>query len=534
MGRSCASRPRASRPACARSASAAATASRRTCRTSPRPSRRSSPTAGLGAVWSSCSPDFGARSVIDRFAQIEPTVLLAVDGYRYGGRDFDRGAVVEEIHARVGGRLVRLGYLGRERLGGRLPRRGRGSPSSCSSRSTSTTRCGSCTPAARPACPRRSSRATAGSCSSSSSTRTCTSTCTPHDRAFWFTTTGWMMWNFLVGVLLTPASIVLYDGNPATPTLDRLWDLAAEAGDHVLRHERGVHRGVHEGGRASGGADGARDLRALRSVGSTGLAAVAGGLSLGLRRARRRHVAVLDERRHRRLHGVRRRRAAAAGLRGRAAGALAGLRRAGLRPRRPAAGRRRRRARHHPADAVDAAALLERPGRRAAARGVLRRCTRASGATATGSRSRRAGRRSSTAAATRRSTAAACGWGRARSTARCSRWRRSSTRWSSTSTAGWRCSSCCASGGELDDDAARARSRGASARTARRATCPTTSSPSPRSRARCRASCSRCRSSGSCAAPTPERVASRDSLANPAALDWFAAFARERAAGHRG
>ncbi|MGH2944570.1 MAG: AMP-binding protein, partial [Solirubrobacteraceae bacterium] len=47
-------------------------------------------TAGLGAVWSSCSPDFGARSVIDRFAQIEPTVLLAVDGYRYGGRDFDR------------------------------------------------------------------------------------------------------------------------------------------------------------------------------------------------------------------------------------------------------------------------------------------------------------------------------------------------------------------------------------------------------------------------------------------------------------
>ena len=47
------------------------------------------------------------------------------------------------------------------------------------------------------------------------------------DRVFWFTTTGWMMWNFLVGVLLTPASIVLFDGNPGTPTLDRLWDLAA-------------------------------------------------------------------------------------------------------------------------------------------------------------------------------------------------------------------------------------------------------------------------------------------------------------------
>ena len=50
------------------------------------------------------------------------------------------------------------------------------------------------------------------------------------DRVFWFTTTGWMMWNFLVGVLLTPASIVLYRRHPGTPTLDRLWDLAAEAG----------------------------------------------------------------------------------------------------------------------------------------------------------------------------------------------------------------------------------------------------------------------------------------------------------------
>ena len=66
--------------------------------------------AGLGAIWSSCSPDFGARSVVDRFAQIEPKVLLAVDGYRYGGRDHDRTAVVDEIHAQVGGTLVRFGY----------------------------------------------------------------------------------------------------------------------------------------------------------------------------------------------------------------------------------------------------------------------------------------------------------------------------------------------------------------------------------------------------------------------------------------
>ena len=76
-------------------------------------------TASIGAVWSSCSPDFGARSVIDRFAQIEPKVLLAVDGYRYNGRDFDRRETVDGIAAEIGGRVVRLGYLERRRLGGR-------------------------------------------------------------------------------------------------------------------------------------------------------------------------------------------------------------------------------------------------------------------------------------------------------------------------------------------------------------------------------------------------------------------------------
>ncbi|HEY8481956.1 MAG TPA: AMP-binding protein, partial [Spirillospora sp.] len=56
-------------------------------------------TASLGAIWSSCSPDFGSSSVIDRFAQIEPKVLIAVDGYAYNGRDFDRRDVVAEIEA---------------------------------------------------------------------------------------------------------------------------------------------------------------------------------------------------------------------------------------------------------------------------------------------------------------------------------------------------------------------------------------------------------------------------------------------------
>ena len=68
-------------------------------------------TASIGAIWSSCSPDFGPRSVVDRFAQIEPKVLLAVDGYRYNGRDFDRRETVTRIAAETGGEVLMLGYL---------------------------------------------------------------------------------------------------------------------------------------------------------------------------------------------------------------------------------------------------------------------------------------------------------------------------------------------------------------------------------------------------------------------------------------
>src|SRR5688572_4982272 len=68
-------------------------------------------TASLGAVWSSAAPEFGRRSVIDRFAQIEPKVLLAIDGYRYGGKDFDRREAVAAIAAEIGAPAVTLEYL---------------------------------------------------------------------------------------------------------------------------------------------------------------------------------------------------------------------------------------------------------------------------------------------------------------------------------------------------------------------------------------------------------------------------------------
>jgi acetoacetyl-CoA synthetase len=222
-------------------------------------------TAGLGAIWSSCSPDFGARSVVDRFAQIEPKVLLAVDGYRYGGRDHARDDVVADIHAQVGGALVRLGYLD-----------GSGWEDGFLGAVDAELELAA-VPFDHPLWVLYSSGTTGlpkaivhghgGILLEQLKKLNLHIDAHAGDRIFWFTTTGWMMWNFLVGALLTPASIVLYDGSPGTPSLDRLWDLAAEAqitcfGTSAAFIASCMKAGVQP---AAG-----RDLGALRSVGSTG------------------------------------------------------------------------------------------------------------------------------------------------------------------------------------------------------------------------------------------------------------------------
>jgi acetoacetyl-CoA synthetase len=222
--------------------------------------------ASLGAIWSSAAPEFGARSVVDRFGQIEPKVLLAIDGYRYGGRDFDRRAAVREIVSELPdlGRVVNFGYL--DGSGWEPGFLDSGPDLAFASLpfdhplwvlySSGTT-----------GLPKPIVHGHGGILMEQLKKSHLHLDAQAGDRLFWFSTTGWMMWNFLVGVLLTDASIILFDGNPAYPDLGTLWDLAERTGMTCFGTSAAFVSSCMKAGiepRAR------RSLRALRAVGSTG------------------------------------------------------------------------------------------------------------------------------------------------------------------------------------------------------------------------------------------------------------------------
>ena len=218
--------------------------------------------ASIGATWSSCAPEFGIRSVVDRFAQIEPKVLLAVDGYRYGGKDFDRSETIAALQAQLPTlrRTLVLPYL----EGGEWEL----APSELEFAqlpfdhplwvlySSGTT-----------GLPKAIVHGQGGILLEHLKKLRLHLDARAGDRLFWFTTTGWMMWNFLVGGLLSEASIVLFDGNPAYPDLGTLWDLADAAGITSFGTSAGYLAACEKDGLEP--REG-RDLSPLDSVGSTG------------------------------------------------------------------------------------------------------------------------------------------------------------------------------------------------------------------------------------------------------------------------
>jgi acetoacetyl-CoA synthetase len=238
-------------------------------------------TASLGATWSSCAPEFGTRAVIDRFGQIEPCVLIAVDGYRYGDKSIDRRGELAEIRAGLPSlaATVVLPYLDPE-AAGEIPE--------AMSWEALLVEPGPLAFEAVPfdhplyilyssgttGLPKPIVQGHGGILLEHLKALALHTDLGPTDRFFWFTTTGWMMWNYLVSGLAVGSTVITFDGNPAHPGLSTLWRMAAETRATYFGASAPFLMACRKAGLRLGSE---LDLSALRGVGSTGAPLPAAG-----------------------------------------------------------------------------------------------------------------------------------------------------------------------------------------------------------------------------------------------------------------
>ena len=214
-------------------------------------------TASIGAIWSSAAPEFGTPAVIDRFKQIEPKLLLAIEEYRYGGKDFDKRKAVAELQEAIPSLQhtvpVPSGWdelLGDEEAPELEFEQVPFDHPLWVLYSSGTT-----------GLPKAIVQGQGGILIEHMKKSRLHSDLSPGDRFFWFTTTGWMMWNFLVGGLLSGAAIVLYDGQPDP---HKLWKFVEAAGVTCFGTSAGFIGACMKADSRP------PELPALRSLGSTG------------------------------------------------------------------------------------------------------------------------------------------------------------------------------------------------------------------------------------------------------------------------